>query len=141
MHELVEGLFLEYFRNPTLEQLEDQAVIEIPNGRGPARLAFTTDSYVVTPLFFPGGDIGRLAVNGTINDLAMSGAEPLYLSAGFIIEEGFPIADLKRGLSRCVRQQPTPACKSSLATRKWLRKERRTNFLLTPPVSVCCIRS
>jgi hydrogenase expression/formation protein HypE len=98
MHELVEGLFLEYFRNPMLEQLEDQAVFEISNGPGLARLAFTTDSYVVTPLFFPGGDIGRLAVNGTVNDIAMSGAKPLYLSAGFIIEEGFPIADLKRVL-------------------------------------------
>ena len=98
MHELVEGLFLEYFRNPLLEQLEDQAVFEIHNGTGPARLAFTTDSYVVTPIFFPGGDIGKLAVNGTINDIAMSGAEPLYLSAGFILEEGFPIADLKRVL-------------------------------------------
>ena len=98
MHELVEGLFVEYFRNPILESLEDQAVFEVSNGKGPARLAFTTDSYVVTPLFFPGGDIGRLAVNGTINDIAMSGAEPLYLSAGFILEEGFPIADLKRVL-------------------------------------------
>jgi hydrogenase expression/formation protein HypE len=73
-------------------------VLEINSGGGPARLAFTTDSYVVTPLFFAGGDIGRLAVNGTINDIAMSGAEPLYLSAGFIIEEGFPMADLKRVL-------------------------------------------
>jgi hydrogenase expression/formation protein HypE len=98
MHELIEGLFLDYFRNPMLEALEDQAVFEIA-GNGPApRLAFTTDSYVVTPLFFPGGDIGRLAVCGTVNDLAMSGARPLYLSAGFIIEEGFAVADLKRVL-------------------------------------------
>jgi len=98
MHELVEGLFLDYFRNPLLETLEDQAVFEIAgDGRAP-RLAFTTDSYVVTPLFFPGGDIGRLAVCGTVNDLSMSGARPLYLSAGFIIEEGFPVADLKRVL-------------------------------------------
>jgi hydrogenase expression/formation protein HypE len=96
MHELVEGLFLEYLRNPLLEALEDQAVFEISNGSVPARLAFTTDSYVVTPVFFPGGDIGRLAVNGTVNDLAMSGARPLYLSAGFILEEGFAIADLRR---------------------------------------------
>lgn len=96
MHELIEGLFLDYLRNPLLEALEDQAVFDLPvNGR-PPRLAFTTDSYVVTPIFFPGGDIGRLAVSGTVNDLAMSGARPLYLSAGFIIEEGFPIADLKR---------------------------------------------
>ena len=63
---------------------------------GGARLAFTTDSYVVTPLFFPGGDIGRLAVNGTVNDLAMAGARPLYLSAAFILEEGFPLGDLER---------------------------------------------
>ena len=92
--ELIEGLFLEYLRNPLLEQLEDQAVFEID---GPSlRLAFTTDSYVVTPIFFPGGDIGELAVNGTVNDLAMSGARPLYLSAGFILEEGFAVEDLRR---------------------------------------------
>ena len=97
MHELVEGLFLEYLRNPLLEKLEDQAVFEIPSPS--SRLAFTTDSYVVTPIFFPGGDIGELAVNGTINDLAMSGARPLYLSVGFILEEGFPIADLKQILA------------------------------------------
>ena len=99
MHELIEGLFLEYLRNPLLEALEDQAVFEVAGGTHPARLAFTTDSYVVTPIFFPGGDIGRLAVNGTVNDLAMSGARPLYLSAGFILEEGFPVADLKRILA------------------------------------------
>ncbi len=106
MHELVEGLFLEYLRNPLLERLEDQAVFEIgaaasgtSDDRGTTRLAFTTDSYVVDPIVFLGGDIGRLAVNGTVNDLAMSGARPLYLSAGFILEEGFPIEDLKRILS------------------------------------------
>src|SRR5262245_43971957 len=98
MHELIEGLFLEYFRNPVLERLEDQAVIDIAtpdvaNGKGyaSARLAYTTDSYVVSPIFFPGGDIGKLAVSGTVNDLAMSGARPLYLSAGFILEEGLAI--------------------------------------------------
>jgi len=72
--------------------LEDQAVL----GLGGARIAFTTDSYVVSPIFFPGGDIGDLAVNGTVNDLAVSGARPLYLSCGFILEEGFPVADLQR---------------------------------------------
>ncbi len=96
MHELVEGLFLEHLRNPLLEALEDQAVFEVGNGQGKTRLAFTTDSYVVTPIFFPGGDIGRLAVNGTVNDLCVSGARPLYLSAGFILEEGFPVADLRK---------------------------------------------
>jgi hydrogenase expression/formation protein HypE len=97
MHDLVEGLFLDYFRNPYLEKLEDQAVFDVPHGA--KKLAFTTDSYVVDPIFFPGGDIGCLAIHGTVNDLAMSGARPLYLSAGFIIEEGFPIEDLKRILA------------------------------------------
>lgn len=91
-HTLVEAVFLEAFRNPLLEPLEDQAVVSIAG----QRLAFTTDSYVVSPLFFPGGDIGDLAVNGTVNDLAVSGARPLYLSAGFVLEEGFPVADLER---------------------------------------------
>jgi hydrogenase expression/formation protein HypE len=89
---LIEAIFLEAFRNPMLEPLEDQAVFTTDA----TRLAFTTDSYVVSPLFFPGGDIGDLAVNGTVNDLAMSGARPRYLSAGFILEEGFPVADLAR---------------------------------------------
>jgi len=91
-HTLVEALFLDAFRNPQLERLEDQAVFPAAGGR----FAFTTDSYVVSPLFFPGGDIGELAVNGTVNDLAVSGASPLHLSAGFILEEGFPVADLQR---------------------------------------------
>jgi len=89
---LVEAVFLEAFRNPLLEKLEDQAVFETKG----QRLAFTTDGYVVSPLFFPGGDIGDLAVNGTVNDLAVSGARPLYLSAGFILEEGFAVEDLRR---------------------------------------------
>ncbi|HTF33672.1 MAG TPA: hydrogenase expression/formation protein HypE [Myxococcota bacterium] len=89
---LVESLFLEAFRNPVLEMLEDQAVFDVKGGT----LAFTTDSYVVSPLFFPGGNIGDLAVNGTVNDLAVSGARPIYLSAGFILEEGFPLEKLRR---------------------------------------------
>jgi hydrogenase expression/formation protein HypE len=91
-HTLIEAVFVDAFRNPVLEQLEDGASLQV----GGARLAFTTDSFVVSPLFFPGGDIGDLAVNGTVNDLAMCGARPLHLSAGFILEEGFPIADLRR---------------------------------------------
>jgi hydrogenase expression/formation protein HypE len=90
--QLLESVFLPAFRNPTLDKLDDQAVLDI-NG---ARLAFTTDSFVVTPIFFPGGDIGRLAINGTVNDLAMSGARPLYLAAAFILEEGLATADLRR---------------------------------------------
>lgn len=99
MHELIEGLFLDYFRNPLLERLEDQAVFDVATNNGSSRLAYTTDSYVVSPIFFPGGDIGKLAVNGTVNDLAMSGARPLYLSAGFILEEGFAVDDLKKILA------------------------------------------
>ncbi len=99
MHELIEGLFLEYLRNPLLEALEDQAVFEVGDAAGRTRLAFTTDSYVVTPIFFPGGDIGRLAVCGTVNDLCVSGARPLYLSAAFILEEGFPVEELRRILA------------------------------------------
>ena len=90
--QLIESVFLPAFSNPALNKLDDQAVLEI-NG---SRLAFTTDSFVVTPVFFPGGDIGHLAVNGTANDLAMSGARPLYLSAAFILEEGLPTEDLQR---------------------------------------------
>ena len=89
---LIEAVFLEAFANPLLAPLEDGAVLAANGGR----LAFTCDSYVVSPLFFPGGDIGDLAVNGTVNDLAVSGARPLWLSAGFILEEGFPVADLER---------------------------------------------
>lgn len=90
--ELIDSVFLPAFKNPVLDKLDDQAVVTI-NG---ARLAFTTDSFVVTPIFFPGGDIGRLAVNGTVNDLAMSGARPLYLAAAFILEEGLAADDLRR---------------------------------------------
>ena len=89
-NELVEHLFLAAFRNPALENLGDAAVLEIAG----ARLALSTDSFVVQPLFFPGGSIGDLAVNGTVNDLAVSGAEPQFLSASFILEEGFPLAQL-----------------------------------------------
>jgi hydrogenase expression/formation protein HypE len=89
---LIQAIFLNAFRNPSLETLEDAARLKI-NG---ARVAFTTDSFVVSPLFFPGGDIGDLAVNGTVNDLATSGAVPLFLSAGFILEEGFPVEALSR---------------------------------------------
>lgn len=89
-NELVEHLFLPAFRNPALENLGDAAVLDLPAGR----IAMSTDSFVVQPLFFPGGSIGELAVNGTVNDLAVSGAIPQFLSAGFILEEGFPLAQL-----------------------------------------------
>ena len=88
---LTEAIFLDALDNPVLAELEDAASLTV----GTAKLAFTTDSFVVSPLFFPGGNIGDLAVNGTVNDLAMVGARPLYLSAGFILEEGFPVEDLR----------------------------------------------
>ncbi|MDX2151468.1 MAG: hydrogenase expression/formation protein HypE [Bryobacteraceae bacterium] len=88
--DLIQHLFLPAFRNPHLETLADSAVLALP----PGRIALSTDSFVVRPLFFPGGSIGELAVNGTVNDLAMSGARPLYLTAGFILEEGLPLETL-----------------------------------------------
>jgi len=91
--QLIERIFGPAFDNPALNARHDGAVLAAPAG---ARLAFTTDSHVVSPLFFPGGDIGRLAVYGTVNDLAMCGARPRWLSAGFILEEGLPVATLER---------------------------------------------
>lgn len=92
MNDLISKLFLWAFDNPFLRKMDDQAVVEI-NG---VRLAISTDSFVVDPIFFPGGDIGELAVNGTVNDVCMSGARPLFLSAGFVLEEGFSLDELRR---------------------------------------------
>ncbi|MFZ2156391.1 MAG: hydrogenase expression/formation protein HypE [Bradyrhizobium sp.] len=90
--ELVQALFVRHFDNPMLRAGNDQAAFQPPAGR----LVISTDGHVVSPIFFPGGDIGALAVHGTINDVAMAGARPLYLSAAFILEQGFPLADLER---------------------------------------------
>jgi len=92
MQQLIHEIFLKAFSNSYVNALQDSAVLPAQDGR----LAMTTDSYVIQPLFFPGGDIGSLAVHGTINDLAMMGAAPRYLSAGFILEEGLPVATLKQ---------------------------------------------
>jgi hydrogenase expression/formation protein HypE len=92
MAQLIEELFVRHLDNEFLRQANDQAAFAVPAGR----MVMSTDGHVVSPLFFPGGDIGSLAVHGTINDVAMSGARPLYLSAAFILEEGFPLADLER---------------------------------------------
>jgi hydrogenase expression/formation protein HypE len=91
-NELVAGIFLPEFSNPYLERLEDSAVLTIGN----QKFCFTTDSYVVSPIFFPGGNIGSLAVHGTVNDLAVCGGKPLFMSTGFILEEGFPFASLEK---------------------------------------------
>ncbi|MFO7615050.1 MAG: hydrogenase expression/formation protein HypE [Bacteroidales bacterium] len=90
-HELISRLFIRYFQNPWLDKQTDSAIIKIQD----ENLAFTTDSYVVDPIFFPGGNIGKLAICGTVNDLAVAGAVPLYISAGFIIEEGFSFSYLE----------------------------------------------
>jgi len=103
MHELLEKIFFPAFGNPALAARHDSATLPAL----PGRWAFTTDSYVIKPLFFPGGDIGSLAVHGTVNDLAMSGARPLYLSCGFILEEGLSMATLGRivrGMAQAARQ-------------------------------------
>ncbi len=105
--QLIHDLFLPAFDNPVLNKLDDQAVLQI----GSSRVAFTTDSFVVTPLFFPGGNIGELAVNGTVNDLAMSGARPLYLSAAFIMEEGFAMDEL----SQVVASMASAAARADVA--------------------------
>ncbi len=105
MHELIHGLFKKYFSNEILDELSDSAIIRgIPVDR--VHLCFTTDSYTVDPVFFPGGDIGKLAVCGTVNDIAVMGARPLYLSAGFIIEEGLEYSALEkitRSMARAAR--------------------------------------
>jgi hydrogenase expression/formation protein HypE len=105
-HDLINNLFVKYFNNIYLDKQTDAAILELPG----KRLSFTTDSFVVDPIFFPGGDIGKLAVCGTINDLAVSGATPLFLSAGFIIEEGFPFEDLEI----IVRSMATEAIKAGV---------------------------
>jgi len=110
MHRLIEEVFMKTFDNPLLGQRHDAAALTVDN----TRLAFTTDSYVVQPLVFPGGDIGSLAVHGTVNDLAMAGARPLYLSAGFILEEGLPI-ELLRKITASMRQA-ADACNVALVT-------------------------
>src|SRR3974377_1176650 len=110
MHQLIGKLILPAFRNPRLEAQHDASVFEV----GGQRLAFTTDSYVVRPLFFPGGDLGSLAVHGTVNDLAMAGARPLYLSAAFIIEEGLPMETLWKLISSM--QQAAQRAKVTIIT-------------------------
>ncbi|MFL5281176.1 MAG: hydrogenase expression/formation protein HypE [Rhodopila sp.] len=108
MTDLIAGIFRDAFANDFLDQGNDQASLPVPAG---GRMVMTTDGYVVSPLFFPGGNIGSLAVNGTINDIAMAGARPLYLSASFIIEEGFPLADLQhiaQAMGRASRDAGVP---------------------------------
>ncbi len=108
--DLIQRLFVPGFGNEVLGAMEDQATVRLGDGNGVKgpRIAFTTDSFVVRPLFFPGGDIGRLAVHGTVNDLAVGGARPLFLSAAFILEEGLPLTTLQR-IVASMRQACTEA--------------------------------
>jgi hydrogenase expression/formation protein HypE len=108
--DLIRKIFLPRLGNPILSGLEDQAVLELEGFEG-QRLAFTTDSFVVKPIFFPGGDIGSLAIHGTINDLAVGGATPLFISAAFILEEGLPLSDLER-----VVASMSEACRAARVT-------------------------
>ena len=109
MRDLIEDVFLAAFHNPLLAPLEDQAVMNLADlAKNGDRLAFTTDSYVVNPLFFPGGNIGSLAVNGTVNDLAMCGAKPLYLSCGMVLEEGLSV-DILRQVAATMRKMADAA--------------------------------
>src|SRR5258708_1262828 len=111
-HNLIEGVFPPAFSNPILDGMNDAATFDIDGSS--TRVAFTTDTYVVSPLFFPGGNIGQLAVHGTLNDLAMAGAKPLYPPARFMLHEGFPMADLRRIASSMA--EPSSAAGVSIVT-------------------------
>ncbi len=131
MAQLIEDLFHAAFDNEWLRRGNDQAAFDVARGR----MVMTTDGYVISPLFFPGGDIGSLAVHGTINDVAMGGAQPLYLSASFILEEGLPLADLKRiadSMGAAARAAGVP---SSPATPKWSSAARAMACSFRPPGS------
>ena len=130
MAQLIEELFVKHFDNDLLRQANDQAAFDVPAGR----MVMSTDGHVISPLFFPGGDIGSLSVHGTVNDVAMSGARPLYLSAGFILEEGFPLADLEKIVASMARGGARwPACPWSPATPRWWRRARATVSSSPPP--------
>ena len=135
MAQLIADIFHKAFDNDWLRAGNDQSAFDVAGGR----MVMTTDGYVVSPLFFPGGDIGSLAVHGTINDIAMAGAQPLYLSASFIIEEGFPLADLAaHRRTAWARRRARPACRSSPATPRWSSAARPTACSSRPPASASC---
>lgn len=133
MQQLINSLFMEAFANPWLAEQEDQARLDLAQlvAEGD-RLAFSTDSYVIDPLFFPGGNIGKLAICGTANDVAVSGAIPRYLSCGFILEEGLPMETLKAVVTSMAETAVRQALPSLLATPKWYSAARQINCLSTP---------
>jgi hydrogenase expression/formation protein HypE len=134
---LLQSIVLPQFRNELLAPLHDGAVFALDG----SRVAFSTDSYVVSPIFFPGGDIGKLAVHGTVNDLAMCGARPLHLSVGFILEEGLPMADFRRIVQSMHGAAPRRALRSSPGTRKSWTEAKPTRFSSTPPASAWCAKA
>ena len=133
-NELVEHLFLPAFRNPALENLGDAALLDLPSGK----LAMSADSFVVQPLFFPGGSIGALAVNGTVNDLAVSGADPKFLSASFILEEGFPLAQLAAVVSAMAEAAATAGVRIVTGDTKVVERGHGDGvYINTAGVGVC----
>lgn len=129
-HELTERFILKYFTNDLLAPLHDGAQFSVPSGR----MAFTTDSYVVQPTFFPGGNIGKLAVCGTVNDLAMNGAIPQYLSCGLIIEEGLPFDELELILSTMADMAKAANVQIVTGDTKVVKKGEVDKFILIPLV-------
>lgn len=135
--QLIEELFVKHLDNELLRQGNDNALFNVPAGR----MVMSTDSHVISPLFFPGGDIGSLAVHGTVNDIAMSGARPLYLSAGFILEEGFPLADLDRIVASMAAAANEAGFPSLRVIPRSLKKAKAMAYSSTPPVWVSCQRA
>lgn len=133
---LIEQVFLPAFTNDHLDMLHDGAVLSLPTNQ----IVFSTDSYVVQPVFFPGGDIGKLAVTGTVNDLAMCGAKPYYLSCGFIIEEGFLQADLKRIVKSMQNEAQANSLRIVTGDTKVIERQAGNNiFINTSGIGVCMV--
>jgi hypothetical protein len=134
MVQLITDLFAKHLGNEYLAQGNDGTWLPAGNGR----LVVSTDSHVVSPLFFPGGDIGGLSVHGTVNDVAVMGATPLYLTAGFILEEGFPLADLARIVESMAQGRPRPASSWWPAIPRWSSRARAMACSSPPPASAFC---
>ncbi len=135
--QLIEKIFLPAFSNDKLDMLHDGAVLDIPANQ----IVFTTDSYVVQPVFFPGGDIGKLAVTGTLNDLAMCGARPYYLSCGFIIEEGFLQSDLKRIVESMKTEAEANSVQIVTGDTKVIERQTGTNiFINTSGIGISMVK-
>lgn len=134
--QLIQSIFLPAFGNDQLNLMHDGALLEIPTNQ----IVFTTDSYVIQPIFFPGGDIGKLAVTGTVNDLAMCGAAPRYLSCGFIIEEGFLHSDLKRIVESMKVEAKIHGAQIVTGDTKVIERQSGTNiFINTTGIGICMV--